>query len=224
MEGAFLRPSYSTSAIVFRGDPRSQLRPAFGLAVAEMELGLALGAIRRIVWNDVDFRNGKGHWSHRETRGEFSIYGEPAGFIGFGSLGRCLKPLLEPFGFPIQVYDPWMTDPYLESQGVTPVNLETLLSTSRLIFVLATPTESNRAFLDRSQLELIRPDGILSSSAAPTWSILVPSRISCSRGVSRPPSMSFPRNRYRWTTPFFRRRTSSYQATAPVPQIRPSRA
>ena len=120
-----------------------------------MGLGLALGATRRIVWNDVDFRNGKGHWSHRETRGEFSIYGEPAGFIGFGSLGRCLKPLLEPFGFPIQVYDPWMTDPYLESQGVTPVNLETLLSTSRLIFVLATPTESNRAFLDRSQLELI---------------------------------------------------------------------
>ncbi len=134
--------------------------PAFGPTVAEMGLGLALSVARRISWNDADFRRGEGHWSHRKFRGEFSIFGLQAGFIGFGSLGRCLKPLLEPFGCPIQVYDPWMTDAYLQSQGVTPVDVETLLSTSRLIFVLATPTESNRAFLYRERLERIRQDAI----------------------------------------------------------------
>lgn len=134
--------------------------PAFGPTVAEMGLGMALAAARRIVWNDADFRRGEGHWSHREFRGEFSIFGQPAGFIGFGSLGRCLKPLLEPFGCPISVYDPWMTDAYLRGQGVTPVDIDTLLRTSRLIFVLATPTAPNRAFLDRKKLELIAEDAV----------------------------------------------------------------
>lgn len=134
--------------------------PAFGPTVAEMGLGLAIATARRIVWNDADFRKGEGHWSHRDFRGEFSIFGLQAGFIGFGSLARCLKSLLEPFGCPIQVYDPWMTDAYLTSQGVTPVDLETLLSTSRLIFVLATPTGSNREQIGRELLEKIRPDAV----------------------------------------------------------------
>ena len=131
--------------------------PAYGPIVAEMALGMALCVARRIAWNDADFRDGKGHWSHREFRGEYSIFGLQAGLIGFGSLGRGLKPLLEPFGCPIQVYDPWMTDAYLEAEGVTPVDIDTLLSTSRLIFVLATPSASNRAFLDRERLERIQP-------------------------------------------------------------------
>lgn len=157
--GGFPQPDQLDYEACFsRGIRVLSCAPAFGPTVAEMGLGLALSVARRITWNDADFRRGEGHWSHKEFRGEFSIFGLQAGFIGFGSLGRCLKPLLEPFGCPIQVYDPWMTDAYLATQGVTPVDIDTLLSTSRLIFVLATPTAENRAFLDRAKLELIKPD------------------------------------------------------------------
>ena len=53
-----------------------------------------------------------------------------------------------------------MTDSYLEQQGVVPVDLETLLKTSRFIYVLAVPTRSNRALLNRQKLSLISKDAI----------------------------------------------------------------
>lgn len=159
--GALPRPNDLDYASCFNQGIRVlSCAPAFGPTVAEMGLGLAISCARRIVWNDADFRRGEGHWSHKEFRDEFSIFGQQAGFIGFGSLGRCLKPLLGPFGIPIQVYDPWMTDAYLDAQGVTPVDIDTLLSTSRLIFVLATPSGDNRAFLDREKLGLIKSDAL----------------------------------------------------------------
>lgn len=139
--------------------------PAFGPAVAEMGLALALACSRQLAWTDSAFRNGEPNWSHTRFETEigqpFTLYGQQAGFIGFGGLARSLKPLLSPFHCPIQVYDPWLTDAYLQSQGVTPVNLETLLSTSRLIFVLAVPSASNRSLLDFKRLSLIQQDSVL---------------------------------------------------------------
>ena len=138
--------------------------PAFGPAVAEMGLGLALACARQIGWTDRAFRSGEPNWSHTHFETEigdtFTLYGKLAGFIGFGGLARSLKPLLAPFGCPIQVYDPWLTEAYLREQGVTPVDLETLLATSRIIFVLAVPSTSNKALLDREKLSLIRPDAV----------------------------------------------------------------
>lgn len=139
--------------------------PAFGPAVAEMALGLALAASRQIAFTDRRFRTGEPQWSHTEfatSVGEpFTHYGKQVGFIGFGGLARALKPLLDPFGCSIQVYDPWLTERFLERHGVTPVDLETLLSTSRFIYVLAVPSAGNRALLDRAALELIRSDAVL---------------------------------------------------------------
>jgi len=136
--------------------------PAFGPAVAEMGLGLALACARQIAWTDQAFRQGDPNWSHTAFATElgtpFTLYGKQVGFIGFGGLARALKPLLEPFGCPIQVFDPWLTDAYLREQKVSPVDLETLLSTSKIIFVLAVPSASNRTMLNREKLSLIRQD------------------------------------------------------------------
>ncbi len=46
------------------------------------------------------------------------------------------------------------------SQGVVWLRLDTLLSTSRFIFVLAVPTASNRALLDRELLSQIPSDSV----------------------------------------------------------------
>ena len=40
------------------------------------------------------------------------------------------------------------------------MDIDTLLATSRFIYVLAVPATSNKAFLDRAKLELIRPDAV----------------------------------------------------------------
>lgn len=139
--------------------------PAFGPAVAEMALGLAIAAARQIAFTDRQFRTGEPQWSHTEFDTEigtpFTHYRKPVGFIGFGGLARALKPLIDPFECPIQVYDPWLTDRYLLRHGVQPVDIDTLLSTSRFIYILAVPSSENRAFLDRSALERISHDSVL---------------------------------------------------------------
>jgi phosphoglycerate dehydrogenase-like enzyme len=161
--GAFPSPSSLDYASCFsRGIRVLSCAPAFGPAVAEMGLGLALACARQIAWTDQAFRHDEPNWSHTALATElglpFTLYGKQVGFIGFGGLARALKPLLEPFGCPIQVFDPWLTDAYLRGQHVTPIGLEPLLSTSKLIFVLAVPSSSNQALLDREKLSLIRPD------------------------------------------------------------------
>lgn len=163
--GGFPSPTSLDYAACFaRGIRVLSCAPAFGPAVAEMALGLALAAARQIGWTDRAFRDGSEHWSHTDfaTRiGEpFTHYGKQVGFIGFGGLARALVPLLQPFGCPVQVYDPWLTDTYLRGHGVAPVDIDTLMSTSRFIYVLAVPSAENRAFLDRSALERIRPDTV----------------------------------------------------------------
>src|SRR5258708_6703153 len=135
--------------------------PAFGRQVAEMALGMALAASRDICTGDYAFRTGAEKWLWAGNVGTFMLYGKPVGFIGFGGLARCLRPLLEPFGCPISVYDPWLGDGYLRSQGVNPVSLDQLIETSKVIFVLATPTAENRALLSREVLEKIQPGAVL---------------------------------------------------------------
>jgi phosphoglycerate dehydrogenase-like enzyme len=130
--------------------------PAFGPMVAEMALGMALAAAREIVDGHVAFTQGQEQWLHAGNVNTFTLYGQTVGFIGFGGLARCLKPLLAPFACNILAYDPWLPATYLRNQGVTPTDLETLLATAKVIFVLAIPSLENKALLDRSQLERIQ--------------------------------------------------------------------
>ncbi len=134
---------------------------AFGPYVAEMGLALALSAARNVARTDRAMHEGASeNWDHTHLDDAFSLYGKTVGLIGFGGLARALRPLLAPFHPTLLVHDPWMTDSYLVSQGVQPVSVETLLSDSRVIFVLAAPSAENRAFLDKPRLELISPDAV----------------------------------------------------------------
>ncbi len=165
VSGGFPSPHDLDYATCFaRGIRVLSCAPAFGPAVAEMGLGLAIACARQIAWTDAAFRSGEPNWSHTafttEIGDTFTLYGKQVGFIGFGGLARALRPLLAPFHCPIQVYDPWLTDTYLRRQGVSPVDLETLLATSRITFVLAVPSASNRALLTREKLALIPSDAV----------------------------------------------------------------
>lgn len=135
--------------------------PAFGPQVAEMALGLVLAASRDIVAGDRAMRAGSERYLHEGNKDTFLLYGKRVGFIGFGSLAHALRPLLAPFRCPISVFDPWLTEGYLRHQGVEPRPLDRLLATSRVIFVLATPTAENRALLSRQRLEQIAPGSVL---------------------------------------------------------------
>ncbi len=82
---------------------------AFGKAVAEMSLGMALALARGIPEADRLFRQGKEVYGRFSNQQSFLLSGAEVGFIGFGNLGRALIKLLEPFRCHIRVYDPWLT-------------------------------------------------------------------------------------------------------------------
>lgn len=134
--------------------------PAFARSVAEMALAMALACSRDIASGDRAMRAGSEAWLHAGNARAFMLYGKPIGFIGYGSIARALRPLIEPFGCPISVYDPWLTDGYLRSLGVQPIDLDTLLAQSKVIFVLAAPSSENRALISRERLKLIQPDAV----------------------------------------------------------------
>jgi phosphoglycerate dehydrogenase-like enzyme len=135
---------------------------SFAPVVAEMALALALAGARQVASGDAAMHTGSEIWWKPEsTANTFTLFDQVVGFIGFGSIARVLKALLAPFRCPIQVYDPWLTNAFLRTQGVAPVALGTLLETSKVIFVLAAPTESNQAMLNRERLERIPPDALL---------------------------------------------------------------
>jgi phosphoglycerate dehydrogenase-like enzyme len=135
--------------------------PAFARQVAEYSLATALAASRDIVAGDRAMRAGEEKWQHAGNVGTFLLFGKTVGMIGYGNLARELRPLLAPFGCPLLVYDPWLSEGYLRSQGVEPVGIERLMKESKVIFVLAVPTSENRALLSQDMLELIRPGAVL---------------------------------------------------------------
>jgi phosphoglycerate dehydrogenase-like enzyme len=134
--------------------------PAFGPMVAEMALGMALAASREIVTGHVAFTQGQEAWLHAGNATTFTLFGQTVGFIGYGGLARNLQPLLAPFAVKLLAYDPWLPRTHLAAHGVTPADLETLLATSQVIFVLAIPSRENKALLDRDKLSLIQPGAV----------------------------------------------------------------
>ena len=134
--------------------------PAFGRQVAEMALGMAIASARGIVEGHQAMQCGDESYGKVGNVGMFNLYGKRVGLIGYGGPARCLQPLLEPFGCQLSAFDPWLGERYLRRQGVTPVALEELMETSHFIFVLAVPSNENRALLDRALLERIRPDAV----------------------------------------------------------------
>ena len=82
--------------------------------------------------------------------------GGEIGFIGFGDLGKALHKLLPGFGARIRVFDPWLPDGTLRDHGVEPASLETVLSSSDVIFVVASVTSDNGGFLGAKEFARMR--------------------------------------------------------------------
>ncbi|MEM7259368.1 MAG: NAD(P)-dependent oxidoreductase, partial [Pseudomonadota bacterium] len=139
------------------------LTPAsvFATPVAEIGLGMALSLARDIHSEHSNFVNGTEAWGlESNTRAEL-LTGSTIGFIGFGDLGKALHRLLIPFNATLQVYDPWLPDNYLRRQGVEPVTLNTVLKTSRVIFVVASVTTDNQHLLNADTLSLMADGAML---------------------------------------------------------------
>ena len=134
---------------------------AFARPVAEMALGMAIDLCRGVTAADRAMRAGREKWLLDGAAGCFMLYGASVGLIGFGDLGRAFAPLVAPFGCQVKVFDPWLSDHFVNSFGVTPASLDEVLSTSRVIAIFAGVTSENQGFLGRREFELIQPGSVV---------------------------------------------------------------
>jgi len=142
--------------------------PAYAQAVAEYALGLALDVARGISREDRAFRSGTERYVSDGNADAILLRNARVGLIGFGNLGRALRPLVEAFAVDLQVYDPWLPDRALADQGLVPASLAEVLRRSQVVFVLATVTTASEHLLGRAELAML-PDGarlVLVSRAA----------------------------------------------------------
>lgn len=135
--------------------------PAMAPCVAEACVGSAIALGRNLLISERRFRAGKEAYGIAGNEHAYSLYDAPVGLIGFGNLGRALVALLRPFQCEISVYDPWLSPGYLNTFGVAAQDLDSLLSKSQFVFILAGVTRENEQFLNRRKLALIPNDASL---------------------------------------------------------------
>ena len=140
--------------------------PVFAPAVAEMALGMALAAARRIPGGDAAIRNGTeslyGEDDGPDSNNDaFLLHGKTLGLIGCGNLGRALLPLLKPFSRDIVVHDPWIQPQVLRELGIMPVGLDEAFARSRVVFILAATTTENQGAIGAAQFAAMQPGSVV---------------------------------------------------------------
>ena len=129
--------------------------PVFAQPVAEMALGLTLSIARSIHIAHHDFIKGKEKYGGEISQNNFLIKNKKIGLIGFGDLAKSLVPLLHPFTDKIMAYDPWVPDLEIKKHNVKPLTLNNLISSSEIIYVLATITSTNQGMINAKVLKNI---------------------------------------------------------------------
>lgn len=128
----------------------------FAEPVAELGLAMALNLARDIVDADLAFREGNELWGGDGNAEARLLSGSEIGIVGFGDLGKALARVLQGFRPTLRVYDPWLPPSLLREAGAIPASLETVLSQSDTVFVVAAVTTDNRGFLNAASFASMR--------------------------------------------------------------------
>jgi phosphoglycerate dehydrogenase-like enzyme len=129
----------------------------FAEPVAELGLAMALNLARDIVDADVAFREGRELWGGDGNEKVRLLSGSEVGIIGFGDLGKALNRILSGFRTRTRVFDPWLPPSILAEHGVEASSLDTVLSESDFVFVVAAVTSDNQGFLGAEAFAKMRP-------------------------------------------------------------------
>ncbi|NLJ25978.1 MAG: hydroxyacid dehydrogenase [Firmicutes bacterium] len=161
--GGHFEPGVDYEVCFERGIRVLSCAPAFGPQVAEMALALTFSASRGIVGIHEDFRQGKEKWFGEGERvgKDFSLFNQDIGLVGCGSIARILLRLLRPFGCHVRVYDPWLPATIIEDLGCEPCSLDEVMARSKVVYILAVPTQENKGMISKEKLALMPDNSLL---------------------------------------------------------------
>ena len=125
-------------------------------AVAEHAIALMLAAGRDIARMDRGVRAGT--WMPREG---MQFLGKRLGIVGLGGIGREVARIGRGLGMEVVA---WNRTPR-PTEGVTPVDLDTLLATSDVISLNLVLNDATRGIIDAARIARIKPGAILVNTA-----------------------------------------------------------
>jgi phosphoglycerate dehydrogenase-like enzyme len=135
--------------------------PVFAQTVAEIAVGFTLSLKRDIHQSHLDFIQKKEKYGLEGNTNSSLLKNNKIGFIGFGDLGKSLKPLLEPFTSHFYIYDPWLPEKLIKDSGCTSSSLRQVFKDCDVVYVLATITSNNQSMIDKKLLNLMKKNACL---------------------------------------------------------------
>ena len=135
--------------------------PGMRGSVAEMAVAMTLAGARSLVQEHELFRTGGEHWLNDNPKTDFTLYGETIGFVGFGQIARECCRLLAPFRPKVLAYDPWLDPSVAAGYGATLVSMHEVAERSRVFYVTAAPTRTNKGLVDAATIAKLRPNALV---------------------------------------------------------------
>lgn len=125
----------------------------FGHEVADAAFGYILNLVRGYIAVDAAIR--RGEWPKMEG---VTLAGARLGIVGLGAIGREIAKRGTGFGMDVVAYDPFVDT---AQAGVSIVDLDKLLATSRFIVLACPLTPQTFHLIDAQRLALMRPNAYL---------------------------------------------------------------
>ncbi|ASJ70959.1 NAD(P)-dependent oxidoreductase [Granulosicoccus antarcticus] len=135
--------------------------PGFQESVAEMALAMTLAGARGLINEHENFRTGTERWLNDNTDTDFTLFNSTVGFVGFGSIARATRKVMQPFNVNVMAHDPWLDKSIATTEAVELVEFDELLQRCRVVFITAAPTQSNYQMLDARAIALMQQASLL---------------------------------------------------------------
>ena len=135
--------------------------PVFAQSVAEIAVGLTISLKRDIHKAHLDFFQKKEKYGLESNLRSSLLLDNKIGFIGFGDLAKSLKPMLMPYTSNFKVYDPWLPNKLLESNGCKSASLKEIFKDCDVVYVLASITTKNKNMIDKKLLSSMKENACL---------------------------------------------------------------
>jgi phosphoglycerate dehydrogenase-like enzyme len=131
-------------------------------ATAEMTWTLILAAAKRLEEYLGLVRQGR--WRDG-GRLPWVLGGERLGLVGFGDIGQLVAKVGIAFGMEVVTWSPHMTPERAAQGGARAVELDELLSTSKVVSLHLVPAEATRRIINSGRMARMRGDAILTNTA-----------------------------------------------------------
>lgn len=129
-------------------------------SVAELVISTAIALLHRVPTASHELQ--QGHW--RQVVGR-QLSGRIVGIVGCGHVGKDVAVLARAFGCAVIAHDILDFPEFYMANGITPVELSTVLQRSDVVTIHLPLDDSTRGMLDEAQLGILRPEAVFINMA-----------------------------------------------------------